>query len=204
MTVAPERSATAGPQRRNVRLEQEAQLGVDQLEPGVEQHAVGVVERMHDPAGILVRDRGEALAPPVVDLERQDQIGRVLADQRQQPVGLAVRHQHVDHQEAQPALGRRRGAGQHLGPPQARVGQNHRELVGEAGEEREHQQLVGPGAGIARDQDQNQDAGEAGRDLQAWEIARPDPPGLVPAERQQRRRDEDGPQAVEDERHGRG
>ena len=80
------------------------------------------------------------------------------------------------------------------------MGQDHRQLTGE---QRERQQLPGGIAQIAERDEQARHQKQARADRQAQEVAGRIT-SLVPAERQQRRADEDQSETVQNDRHERG
>ena len=172
----------------HVVVDQEADLGVDQLEAAEQVHAVAVVSRAADDVRVVGPQRLELAIPPRVRLDQQQDVGFDAANEIEEGPGLIIVDQDVRHQQADAgALGalrdgfglRRRGRS---------VGPDAVELPGEGGgkggEEEQDRTTPCTDDEGGRQQDQRQNDGE----LDAREIPDPDPPFVARYKRKQRQR----------------
>jgi hypothetical protein len=89
---------------------------------------------MGDPERMLRQGALQLPAPPLVGLDRENQIGILCPDDVLQPVDLAIWHEHVDDHQAEDARPRGSVGSLYLDRPQRRIGQDHRQLHAEASE----------------------------------------------------------------------
>jgi hypothetical protein len=84
---------------------------------------------------IVVQSLFQLSLPPLVGLDRQEQIGIVRRDDLGQSVGCPILLQHVDDQQAEGAWSGEISRRAHLDRPNARVGQDDRQLRAKAHEQ---------------------------------------------------------------------
>ena len=190
--------AYARADRRYVGLQEKPHLGIDQLEAGQQQHAVGIGERVRHPERVLAERLLQLPAPPVVGLDRQDEVGIVRRDDFGQPVRCPVVHQDVDDQKADGARPPGVSGPAHVDRPQTRVGQNDPQL-----HTKTHEQGEAHGPGERRHLGERHDPGERRRDqdrhLDPRKIACPHPPGLILVKRQDRGEDAEGAEPIQEQ-----
>ncbi|ERS90591.1 hypothetical protein Q671_05120 [Halomonas sp. PBN3] len=160
--------------RGDVILDQPPDLGVDQRPPGIEVHAVEVLQwHAHRMGPLLVQHRVELRLPPGVGLQGQHQVGPVRVDQPGQRLGVAVGGKHVGDQQRQ-AAGLLSWLGTFdLNRPERRPGQDagHLQDQGDKARPQGH-----PGPGRAGRQGEQGGQRRQGGELQPWKLAGTDPP----------------------------
>ena len=186
---------------RHVGIHQKSDLGVLELEPGEQEHAVAVVLWLLEPEReLVVKDRQFAL-PEVVGLERQQDVRPGRGDEVQQRPAATVVGQDIGDQQPELALRIGIGAGQHLHGCDRREGVDAVGLVGDRDREgAENQLLERSGRPPEHRHEQRQGAGR--RDLQEREVPDPHPPVPFADEGQNGRGDDRQTGEIEGDLHG--
>ena len=178
----------AAVKRRDVGVENVANLRLKQRQARKHQHAVGVGQRGVAGVGVVLPDALQLAQPPVVGFEGQHDVGGEVADVAQAARSVAVVHQHVGHHQAEVKivfLGRAAGVG-HLLAVQRRIGPHPAELVAHRHGQAHHKQAVAEAARRGQAQRRAKAQQQAGHDLQAREIKDANPPRRLAEDGQQR------------------
>jgi hypothetical protein len=169
---------------RNVALHQKLHLRLDELESRIKQHAVGVVLRLAHHMGVRARENIELALPPRVGFHRQHEIGFLLADDREKPRRVPVRHQNIGEEQGDSAARVSVARSFDLAACKDGVRKHHVGLVNHGQRQQKGEHALPGARAVPRGEEYRQANRGDEHDLQPREVEHADPPGIPAQERQ--------------------